>query len=585
MERKLLRMVAHLPDVIGEGGLFAFSGLDGETRTLSGFTGTWGAEPYSLLFHTKRRRVLRLGLTGPQIHTDYVTGDACRLSVGGKKLVLAYSAWHTLVGSGPATPALTWEDGSTAEQGPDGLSFTSDAAEGNCIALAVAGPRFALSYGTSVEEAAARASVGLGVNAEGEAAARLRIYDGLPTISDTADARLLHKCVSVMKVNTLAPEGPFRQMWSTPDRVPHKDMWLWDTVFHSWGMNELQPDVSWQCLKTMLDAANEDGMIVHQVAVGGRRSSITQPPILAWGVWANYEAERDRDKLRYALPILERYLEWDIRHRDKNGNGLLEWHIQSNVLCRSGESGMDNSPRFDEALDLDAVDFSTFAALDMEYVACMAEELGQKEKATMWQERSQAMAARIISELWSETDGFFYDKRMDGQPTGVQAVSGFLPLLLKQLPEKHVDRLLDALRDPARFGAPYPVPSVALSDESWGTDMWRGPSWINLNYLIVQGLRLHGRDEEAGRLAEQTMRLVGRYFERYGVTFEYYDSRDERPPVACDRKGPVKEKYDLRQKVDSIRDYHWTAALTACLILDKHRLRRKAQTVSGTRSV
>jgi hypothetical protein len=576
-----------LPNVLGEGGLFAFSGLDGETNSLSGFTATWGAAAFSLLFHTKKRRVLRLAVPPEKTETVFVTGDACKLRGAAGELVAAFSAWHSLTGYSQigSPPTLEWEDGAEAEPWSPEVWMTGDEAGGDYIALAVRGARFGVSYGKSAEEAAERATVAMTIDAASETERRLRLYRQVPAIPDAAHARLLNKCVSVMKVNTLSPEGVFKQMWSTPDRVPHKDMWLWDTVFHSIAMNELDAGVSWQCLKTMLDSARSDGMIVHQVSAAGKYSSITQPPILAWGVWANYSSEPDQDKLRFALPILERYLEWDLNNRDANGNGLLEWAIEGNVKCRSGESGMDNSSRFDEALKLDAVDFSTFAALDMAYTAKIAAELGMEDKAERWRAQANTLSSSIRAELWDDEDGFYYDKRLDGRFTKVKAASGFLPLLLDDTPETHVDRLVEMLRHPGHFGTVFPVPSIAVSEPAWGTDMWRGPTWINLNYLIVQGLRLHGRQDEAEALADRTIELVRRYYERYGVIFEYFDSKDERPPVECDRKGPGNGTYNIRVKLDSIRDYHWSAALTACLVLDKYGVRKSERTVSGTRSV
>ncbi|MDF2725425.1 MAG: flagellar biosynthesis protein FlgM, partial [Paenibacillus sp.] len=501
-----------LPNILGEGGLFAFSGMDGETQSLTGFTATWGAVPYSLLFHTKRRRALRLGAPSETTETVFVTGDACQLRAPAGELTVVYSAWHTLSGRSRVgtLPTLVWEDGPEAIVWSPDVRMTGDEANGEFIALAVRGDRFGLSYGKSAEEAAARALAGTECDIELETEQRLRMYRRLPLVPDANDARLLQKCFSVMKVNTLRAEGSIRQMWSTPDRVPHKDMWLWDTVFHSLAMNELDADVSWQCLKSMLDSARPDGMIVHHVSASGKLSSITQPPILAWGIWLNYRVEPDAAKLQYALPILERYLEWDMANRDANGNGLLEWAIEGNVFCRSGESGMDNSSRFDEALQLDAVDFSTFVAVDMAYTAKIAEELGMRDKAEYWRSKAATVAGRIESELWDEADGFYYDKRMDGRLTKVKAVSGFLPLLLEETPKTHVDRLVDMLRHPEHFGTAYPVPSIAISEPAWGTDMWRGPTWINLNFLIVEGLRLHERHDEAQRLADRTIELVRR---------------------------------------------------------------------------
>ncbi|GAA3399732.1 amylo-alpha-1,6-glucosidase [Paenibacillus hodogayensis] len=571
------------PNRLGEGGLFAFSGMDGETNTLPGFTSTWGADPYSLLFHTKKRRVLHLNLP-PVTETVVVTGDVCKLVTASGECDLVYASWHTLTGSVPVgtEPTLVWEDGVAAEPQSDGVSTTLDEDNGDYIALAVSGSRFGLSYGKTAEEAADRATAGAKADAGREIERRLLLYGELAQLPDDGHSRLLNKCVSVMKVNTLSPEGAFRYMWSTPDRVPHKDMWLWDTVFHSLAMNEVNADISWQCLRTMLETARPDGMIVHQISVSGKLSVITQPPILAWGVWENYVAEPDLAKLSFALPILERYLEWDLANRDANGNGLPEWAIEGNVNCRSGESGMDNSPRFDEAIELDAVDFSVFVAQDMKYVARIAAELGKRDKAAEWNARASGMAGKLIAELWDEEDGFFYDKRMDGRLTKVKAVSGFLPLLLEELPTGYADRLLALLRDPAHFGTACPVPSLAVSEPTWGTDMWRGPTWINLNYMIVQGLKRHGRTDEAAKLADATIAMVNRYYERYGVIFEYYDAKDELPPTECDRKGPPRKPYNIRNKVDAIRDYHWSAALTACLLLDKYGLRKSQRSACGT---
>jgi hypothetical protein len=566
-----------LPNVIGEGGIFAFSGLDGETRAASGFVATWGASPYSLLFHTAKRRVLEVSAP-EETMTEWVTGDACRFATPVGSGTFVYGAWHTLMGTIPSDVrvSLRLEDGAEAVGCPQPVSgaaascmASDDEDNGEYIVLAKQAERFAVSFGATREEAEERACAGLQLDVEQAVSDRLVWLARVPVLEDNRRTRLLYKCFSVMKANTLAAEAGFGQMWSTPDRVPHKDMWLWDTAFHSFGMNKLDPDAAWQCLKTMLEAIRPDGMMPHQINPFGKYSRITQPPILAWGVWANYCSEPDAAKLRYALPYLQRYLAWNLEHRDRNRNGLFEWEIHGDPLCRSGESGMDNSARFDEAADLDAVDFSTFMACDMKYVAWIAAELGQEDVARTWRERAKQTADRIIVGFWNEEDGFYYDKHGDGRLSTVKAVSGFLPLLLEELPERHAERLIGMLNDPKHFAAEYPIPSLALSEPAWGTDMWRGPAWINMNYMIVQGLKLHGRSQEADKLAERTIDLVQRYVERYGVTFEYYDSSDRLPPVDCDRKGPPADRYNIRHKMDSIRDYHWTAALTACLLLEK----------------
>ncbi|NLD42375.1 MAG: hypothetical protein GX657_02655 [Chloroflexi bacterium] len=572
MTRNVIAARHNLPDVWGEGALFAFSGMDGETNAASEFVGSYWREPYGLLFHTPRRRILEISLrtTGK---VRVATGDVYAVETEVGDLVVAYSAWHTIVGSMPAAAkmVLRMESGEQAEY-RDPVWVSADPEHGDVLAGLQEGTRFSLAYGKTVDEARQRAIDGLAQDLATVVEARLAPYDALPDLGDPVRNRLLRKAFDVIRVNTLAPEGAIRYYWSTPDRVPHKHMWLWDTTYHSLAMNRLRPELAWEWLASILEAQRPDGMVPHMNTVLGGGSDITQPPILAWGVWENYLALPDKDHLRQALPRLEAYLEWDVQNRDKNGNGLLEWFIEGNVYCRSGESGLDNSPRFDKAILLDAVDFSVFAARDMAFVARIARELGEAEKAESWAKRSREMAARVHELLWNEDERFYFDREMDGTWSTVRAITGFHPLLLDDLPADRLDALVEALRDPRHFGAAFPVPSVALSDPEHSTDLWRGGTWLNMNYVVHHGLRLQGRTEEARQIAEKSLAYVNKYYERYGVLFEYYDSTDRLPPVACDRKGPRVEPYDIRRKMDSIRDYHWTAAMTTIFLLEGYHL-------------
>ncbi len=549
-----------LPDVWGEGALFAFSGLDGDTDSHTGFMATFGAEKYDLLFHTPERFILEIRPPQDSV-VKVATGDVLIVETPGGWLCVTYVAWHTLVGLYPEgahieLKPLVWLDEDSNEYEH----------------LEIGNGRFVFSYGTTQEEAEKRGKAARKLDIAAVIRSRLESYRQLPQ-THASDDRLLRKCFSVMRVNTLAPEGVIRQTWSTPDRFPHKRMWLWDSVFHSLAMNCFAPEVAADFLLAVLDTQREDGMIPHFSGPDERTSRITQPPILAWGVWENYKVHQDGARLHEALPKLERYLEWNLANRDQNGNHLLEWFIEGDPLCRSGESGLDNSPRFDEAILLDAVDFSTFQARDMAYVAQLWRALGEPERAVVWEERAAAIRHAIHTLLWDDESGFYYDRDFEGHLSSVMAVTGFLPLLLEDIPADRTDRLTGRLKDPDTFNTAFPIPSVAVNDPRWSTDMWRGATWINLNYLVIQGLRFHKRHAEADWLADLTISHVGTYYERYGVLFEFFDAKDERPPTQCDRKGPHREPYDIYRKMDSIRDYHWTAALTALLLLERNGIK------------
>ncbi len=571
--KPLLARTHPLPDIWGEGAIFAFSGFDGPTCSASNFVLTFGHAPCDLVIQTADTYLLKLRLA-EEGRILAATGDvlAVEPSVDGPpagELIVTFSAWHTIVGQLPpgATvellplPPVAGADPRTPRYRPRRHAD----AEAVALRQSPADGRFAVAYGETPEIAAGRAEAGLAADVLAEVAARLSFFASVTPVANRRYNPFLRKCASVMKVNTLAAEGAIGRRWSTPDRVPHQHMWLWDSVFHSFAMNRIDPALAGDFLLAVLEAQRDDGMIPHMMPVSGRNSDITQPPLLAWAVWENYAALRDKARLAAAFPRLEGYLAWNLAQRDRNGNGLLEWAIEANDRSRSGESGMDNCSRFDGAVILDAPDFSAYQAHDMACLAQIADALGLPERAALWRARSRAMSQAIHAQLWNPARQFYCDRDMDGAFIPVRAVSGFMPLLLEDTPPDHVDALARALRDPTAFGAACPIPSVALDEPTWSTDMWRGAAWINMNYMTIIGLARHGRRETADWLAERTLAFVRDAYEWHGVLFEFFDARGQRPPMACDRKGPVSGVYDIRARYEVIRDYHWTAAL--CLVL------------------
>ncbi|MCU0501707.1 MAG: hypothetical protein MUC51_08045 [Anaerolineae bacterium] len=566
--KTILQMHRPLPDIWGEGAIFAFSGIDGPTRSMTNFVLAFGAEPYDLLIHTAAPHVLRLRLPDPG-QVLVATNDALIVETPSGELIVTFSAWHTVIGQLPAgasvelapLPPVTDTDPWAPHYDPRCLTETE------AVALRRNESRFAVAYGETPEVAGARAEAGLSADLSAEVTRRLAFYAALPKGTDDGEARFLRKCAGVMKVNTLGPEGAIGRCWSTPDRIPHRHMWLWDSVFHSFAMNRIDSRLSCDFLMAMLDAQHSDGMLPHIRGVSGQTSEVTQPPLLAWAIWENHAILGDKTRLAEAFPRLEAYLDWNLAHRDRNTNGLLEWAIEANAKSRSGESGMDNCSRFDGAVILDAPDFSAYQAHDMACLAKIADVLDLPDRARLWRERSHAMSQAIQARLWNPAKQFYCDRDMDGHFIPVRAVSGFMPLLLDDVPPARVDALERALRDPAAFGAACPIPSVALDEPTWSTDMWRGAAWINMNYMTIIGLRRHGRDTTAHWLTERTLAFVREAYEQYGVLFEFYDASGQRPPMACDRKGPVSGRYDIRSKYEVIRDYHWTAALCFDLIL------------------
>ena len=79
--------------------------------------------------------------------------------------------------------------------------------------------------------------------------------------------------------------------------------------------------------------------------------------------------------------------------------------------------------------------------------------------------------------------------------------------------------------EPARFGpAPWGVTTVSRASADFDPrNYWRGPVWINVNWIMIRGLERYGLDDEAERLRRLTLDLVS----RSGFS-EYYEPDDGR---------------------------------------------------------
>ncbi len=394
----------------------------------------------------------------------------------------------------------------------------------------------------------------------------------IPSGLGTAQRRTLIKCLSVLKTQVYQPEGLNRHRWTTPDRWPHRRMWLWDSAFHAIGWRHLDPELARDAIAAVLDRQAPDGFIAHMMDPWST-SRITQPPVLALAVKLIHEVAPNDAWLKSVYPQLCAYVEWDMAHRDSDGEGLVEWAIEGNPLSRSGESGMDNSPRFDAATRMDAVDFNAFLAMEGEILAGMAAAMGCSADVTQWESRHQRLCRLIDQRLWSEAYGFYVDFDIErNEPSSVLASSGFLPLLCGAASPAQAQRLAEHLRDPDMFGTPFPVPSIAVRDtDHYCKDMWRGPVWINLNWLIARGFERYGFTDIAAGLRTRTVREIERYCDRFGVPFEFYDDRQEVSPPELLRKGQCAPDENPYHQV--FHDYGWTASLYVDLVYSTHGAR------------
>ncbi len=332
---------------------------------------------------------------------------------------------------------------------------------------------------------------------------------------------------------------------------------------------------------------------------GVATSGITQPPIHARAALEVHRHSTDVDAslafLRALYPKLaaqHRYLEHE---RDPLGRGLP-------MIVHPWESGLDDSPVWDrdlgdlvipegaippylrhdiqralpadrptqEAYDafvylamryrdtgyedsalLDHVPFAIagplFSAIDLWSIHALAEIarlVGADPRPH--EEAAQRVHSALLGQLWHRPDRRFYPRDLrTGHVEPEATIVSFVPLLDPDLPGEMVEAICADLgsscfhpHDADHFVVPtYSVEGPQFSRRRY----WRGPIWINTNWLVWCGLVQHGRHELAAEVAASSLALIARSGFR-----EYFD------PFGGDGHGST--------------DFSWTAALAIDLI-------------------
>lgn len=564
---------AEMPAVWDDGKLFAFSGLEGPTSWANTLAGSATTEPLGILLHLNPDVRVAFASGVQDVDAELVLGDAVELSAridgGSGKLRFAFVDAWTIIGEttgalatavgpasadavGDAQAPLTLVAGAQVDTGYGSLAFETEPTslgERFCIALGPDGP----------EQAQARAAAGLGANLRDTIDQRSEFVRRLSAggLAPGTDERTYRKCAEVLKLNARAAEGRFPHRWITPDVWPHRSMWLWDSAFASVGWLHLDSRVAHDCILSVLATQDADGFIpIRDAPVLLPDTPYSQPPILAWAAWKIYQDAGDQAFLVACYQPVCNFIEWLFQNRDPDGDGLLGW-LENADGRYAGESGWDNSPRFEDSLTYDHIDLNSYAVREMRVLAQMAEVLGFDVEAAQWRTRADALGALINDQLWNETIGLYMDREPNsGEWCEIKTAACFLPMLAGIPDATRADRLVSHLTDPGQFWTVVPVPTVAADEPTYSDDMWRGPVWMNVNYMVWEGLLRYGYTAEADHLRRASMSAIQQWYEQAGCTFEFYDPENALHPYAMPRKGVIGDAGR-----GNIRDYNWTAAV------------------------
>jgi len=305
-------------------------------------------------------------------------------------------------------------------------------------------------------------------------------------------------------------------------------------------------------------------------------SGEVQPPLHATAALYVYRNADDtaaaKTFLEGAFPRLVAWHEYLHRERDPENEGLV-------YIRHPWESGMDNSPMWDSILqriqikpdqipDYQRGDIKVVSAedrpLNTEYnrYAYLVKLFAERDydeariredcpflvqdalfNALLCQSnRDLAEIARILDEdpslfedwaertarmmnqkLWDEEHATYLSfDLVDARPLRVYTTAGFLPLFARVPDASRARRMVEALESPCYGLGDESVKAVSSYDRyGYGFSSeryWRGPVWINVDWMLMRGLERYGFDEQVGHLRRTITELV----ENEGF-HEYFD--------------------------------------------------------------
>ncbi|MEM8928265.1 MAG: trehalase family glycosidase [Bacteroidota bacterium] len=310
-----------------------------------------------------------------------------------------------------------------------------------------------------------------------------------------------------------------------------------------------------------------------------RSTGMTQPPVFGFILKRLYEIANDKkDILGFIEGCIDKVYDnhlYFYKHRDVNQDGLV-------YIYHNWESGTDNSPIWDdiwETMDPPEYEFerrdtthvdpaqrpskreydhylylidiakknnyddkkiaelSPFLVLDPLFnsiliqsnqalVALFERIGGNEDKIAYLKEKSVLGIRTMNAKLFNKDLGAYvhYDLRGNKQIEYLCS-SSFAPLFAgipdTQRAETLIQTILQRFGDDGRYlFASFDPTHSKFNPRKY----WRGPVWINMNWMLCQGCSRYGYTDLAKRIKNDSIELI----EKFGF-YEYFDSRQSNP--------------------------------------------------------
>ncbi|MDO6560602.1 MGH1-like glycoside hydrolase domain-containing protein [Paraglaciecola chathamensis] len=366
--------------------------------------------------------------------------------------------------------------------------------------------------------------------------------------------------------------------YTVPTHGLYPFQWNWDSAITALGWKHFDEPRAWQEIEVLFDGQWDNGMVPHILFhqdsttyfpgpdIWGsdkrvKSTSISQPPVVATVMKDMLDSADDKafatEKVKSLFSSLVDYHLWWYKERDPLNTGLV-------VSYHPWESGMDNSPAWDEALNdvpcvdweyerrdlghvnsaqrphkseydrfLFLVDFFKKHKFDSEIIfnecpykvndvgiisilhrgskdiLALGETLGVEDARLDVIAQRIALTESAINTLWCPDAEYFYCRNvLTDTLCKVRTSAGMLTVFAGLADEKQKD-ILNSKAKHWNEASQFCMASTHPEESRYEPQRyWRGPIWLHINWMIALGFEAEGFQETADKLRNDCRALV-----------------------------------------------------------------------------
>lgn len=341
---------------------------------------------------------------------------------------------------------------------------------------------------------------------------------------EAAEARQRHTPVNVR---------PSQLFTSIPSRPFFPRGFLWDEGFHLLPVIDWDVDTTLDIIRSWFNLMDDDGWIGREQILGPEARSKVPPEFqVQYPHYANpptlfmvinsfldkldagaaikdksyYRLLANRDAalqyLRDLYPLLKRHYFWfrntqagDIKGYDREAFSSKEgYRWRGRTPQHILTSGLDDYPRAQPPHPGELhVDLISWMGMMTRAIKRIAVYLDESDDAAEFAKYDEAILRNIDDLHWSSKDKAYCDATIDDyEEHALVCHKGYISLFpfltgLVDKDSKRLGHILDLIADEEHLWSDYGLRSLSKSDDLYhtGEDYWRGPIWLNMNYLAV----------------------------------------------------------------------------------------------------